>query len=112
MIRKETAEHYTWGGGCDGWHLVRQPEVSVIQERMPPGSAEVRHAHARARQFFFILAGTATMEIGEGREVLRAQEGIEIAPGVYHRISNEGIGDLEFLVISQPPSHGDRIVSP
>lgn len=49
----QNTEHYVWGSGCDGWHLVRTGALSVIQERMPPDTAD-------------------------------------------------------FLVISQPPSHGDR----
>jgi hypothetical protein len=40
-----SAEHYTWGSVCDGWHLVRRPELSVIRERMPAGTSEVRHFH-------------------------------------------------------------------
>jgi hypothetical protein len=34
MIKKENAEHYNWGPGCDGWHLLKDPELSVIKERM------------------------------------------------------------------------------
>ena len=56
------AEHYQWGNGCDGWHLVNQPALSVIRERMPPGTAEVRHLHRNARQFFFVLSGTVHSE--------------------------------------------------
>ena len=40
MINKETAEHYLWGNNCYGWHLVKQPELSVIHELMPPGTFE------------------------------------------------------------------------
>ena len=36
----DTAEHYTWGGVCDGWHLLKDPTLSVIQERVPPGAGE------------------------------------------------------------------------
>lgn len=39
-IRLENAEHYLWGTHCEGWHLVRAPELSVIQERVPPGECE------------------------------------------------------------------------
>jgi hypothetical protein len=38
-ISRETAEHYVWGGTCDGWHLVRSLELSIIQERMPRARA-------------------------------------------------------------------------
>jgi len=104
----QNAEHYLWGEGCDGWHLVKHEEISVIQERVPPGVAEVRHLHHRARQFFFILAGQATIEIGDAVYVLRQHEGIEVAPLVPHRFRNDTDMEVSFLVISVPPSHGDR----
>lgn len=75
---------------------------------MPPGTAEARHRHAVARQFFFVLAGELTIERDDAVLVLRAGEGIEVAPGSAHQVLNNGDGDARFLVISQPPSHGDR----
>ena len=111
MISSETAEHYMWGENCDGWHLVKTAELSVIQERMPSGASETRHFHKRLRQFFYILSGTAVIEAGGKREILNAREGIEISPGVAHQVFNESGYDLEFLVVSQPPSRGDRIVA-
>lgn len=111
-ISKETAEHYIWGGRCDGWHLLKTPELSVIQERMPPGTAEVRHAHHRAQQFFYVLSGQAVMEL-DGRSVrLSAGEGLWIPVGTPHQMKNESGEDVHFLVISQPPSHGDREIVP
>jgi hypothetical protein len=44
------AEYYSWGGVCDGWHLLKHPDLSVIQERVPAGAGEVRHYHMRARR--------------------------------------------------------------
>lgn len=111
MISLENAEHYSWGPNCDGWHLVKNGELSVIQEKMPPGTSETRHFHSRSRQFFYVLSGTAIIEVSGKRETLNAREGIEISPGVAHQIFNESRADVEFLVISQPPSHGDRIVA-
>lgn len=108
MISKKTAEHYVWGGISDGWHLVKEAELSVIHERMPPGASEVRHRHERARQFFFVLEGEATLEIAGEREVLRKYEGAEVPPGAPHQMFNESGGEIEFLVVSQPASHGDR----
>lgn len=110
MIDVSRAAHYTWGANCDGWHLVQQPGLSVIQERMPPGAAEVRHFHRHARQFFYILSGTALLEVDGQRAALRAGQGLEVAPGQPHQIFNESAEAVEFLVISQPPSHGDRVV--
>ena len=107
-----TAEHYTWAGRCDGWHLVNRPELSVIQERMPPATAEVRHRHRSARQFFYVLRGTAHLEAGGTDHDLTAGEGLEVAPGTPHQMSNRSEAEVEFIVVSQPHSHGDREPAP
>jgi len=107
-ISKSTAEHYFWGSHCDGWHLVKNPQLSVIQERMPAGATEVRHFHHHAQQFFYVLAGKAVMEV-EGRPiVLDAGEGVWIPAGTRHQMMNNSADETSFLVISHPPSHGDR----
>ncbi len=111
-ISKQTAQHYIWGGTCDGWHLLKSPEPSVIQERMPPGTSEVRHFHHRAQQFFYILSGEAAMEVDGQRMTLTAGQGIWIPAGAPHQMKNESAADVHFLVISQPASHGDREVMP
>src|SRR5688500_10641403 len=107
-ISTATATRYGWGDGCDGWHLVRVTGLSVIEERMPSGTREVRHWHARSRQFFYVLSGTLTMEVEGSRHSLAARTGIEVPPGTAHQTMNESASDAEFLVISMPPSHGNR----
>lgn len=107
-VSTSNAEHYLWGGGCDGWHLLHRDDMSVIQERVPPGRSEVRHYHNLSRQFFYILAGTGTMIIGEETVTLHKNEGIEIPPQVPHQFRNESEEDVVFLVVSAPKSHGDR----
>ena len=104
------AEHYTWGNQCDGWHLVKDQALSVIEEQMPAGTSEVLHYHERAQQFFFVLSGEAVMEVDGCNVKLALREGLRILPGVHHRIRNESTEPVQFLVISQPPSHGDRVV--
>jgi mannose-6-phosphate isomerase-like protein (cupin superfamily) len=111
-ISKETADHYVWGGQCDGWHLLKNSELSVIQERMPPGTAEVPHFHQRAQQFFYVLAGEARMDVDGRSFELTAGEGIWIPTGVVHQMRNDSSKEVHFLVISQPPSHGDRQAAP
>jgi mannose-6-phosphate isomerase-like protein (cupin superfamily) len=109
-VSRATAEHYTWGDSCDGWHLVKDKKLSVIEEQMPAGTSEVLHYHGRAQQFFFVLSGETVVEV-EGCEIrLAAGEGLGILPGVPHRIRNESKEPVQFLVVSQPPSHGDRVI--
>jgi mannose-6-phosphate isomerase-like protein (cupin superfamily) len=110
MISKETAEHYIWGQNCDGWHLVKNGDLSIIRERMPPATSEVRHFHEKSRQFFYILSGEAMIEIEGVREILKAGQGVEVPCGTPHQMFNNSNEFLEFLVVSCPPSHGDRIL--
>ena len=107
-ISIRTAEHYRWGNDCDGWHLVKRPELSIIQERVPPGGAERRHYHDRADQFFFVLRGTATLELDDETHEVPAEHGLFVPAGTVHRLVNNGDVPLEFLVTSSPMSHGDR----
>lgn len=109
VISIADAEHYTWGNNCDGWFLVRTSELNIIEELMPSGSSETRHHHVHARQFFFVLEGELTMEIEHHEFIVRAGEGIEIAPGQAHQAMNRSTSQLRIMVTSQPPSHGDRI---
>jgi mannose-6-phosphate isomerase-like protein (cupin superfamily) len=112
IVSAANAEHYKWGGpagtDCDGWYLVRALELNVIEELMPPGTAETRHYHRRARQFFYVLAGQLTLEVERHDFVLHAGEGLEVAPGQAHKAMNRNSGEARILVTSQPPSHDDR----
>ena len=108
VVQAKSENHYTWGDVCDGWHLVRHENLSVIEERLPPGTTEQRHFHTQARQFFYVLSGELTMELNGELLAVRAGQGLEIAPGQAHQAMNRSDADLRFLVISQPPSHGDR----
>ncbi|WAK02337.1 cupin domain-containing protein [Methylobacter sp. YRD-M1] len=108
-IDRTCAEHYVWGGVCDGWHLVKRDDMSIIAERVPAGAREARHFHAAARQFFFILSGCAVIEINGERISLMEGQGLEIAPGMPHQFMNESPEDVHFLVVSHPSTKGDRI---
>ena len=107
-IGTESAEHYTWGEACDGWHLLKLDGFSVIRERVPPGIGEVRHRHARARQFFYVLDGAAVIEVDGTRHAVAAGQGLHVPPGAAHQFRNESASDVHFLVVSVPKSHGDR----
>jgi mannose-6-phosphate isomerase-like protein (cupin superfamily) len=109
-ISKINAEHYLWGDHCDGWHLVKNDDLSIIHERMPPNTYEVRHYHNHSRQFFFVLSGKATLEVDGILVELNPQEGYEVPPLVPHQMFNTTNQDVEFLVTSQPNSKGDRVL--
>jgi len=109
LVSIENAEHYIWGGNCDGWHLLKRDDMSVIEERVPVGGAEVMHYHERARQFFYVLEGEGSMIFEDQEIVLGKGQGLEISPMVKHQFRNESQADVHFLVISVPSTRGDRV---
>lgn len=109
-ISKDSAEHYHWGQQCDGWHLLKNDAISIIQERVPPGASEVQHFHQSANQFFYVLTGTAIIVLEATEYMLKEGEGIQVPAGTVHQLRNESNEDVHFLVISNPPSHGDRVL--
>jgi mannose-6-phosphate isomerase-like protein (cupin superfamily) len=112
VVSRADARHYPWGQGCDGWHLLESDDLSVIEERVPPGEGERRHRHRRARQFFFVLAGEARLELEGAVHRLAPGDGLHVPPGAAHELRNAGAGELRFLVVSAPRSHGDREDAP
>lgn len=61
-----------------------------------------RHAHKVQEQVYHVLEGEGLMEIDGVARVVRAQDVIFIPPGHEHSISNSGLKDLVFLVVTSP----------
>ena len=101
-------EHYVWGDVCEGWRLLKHAEMSVVQERVPPGATEVKHFHTLARQFFYVLSGTASIEFDDGSVSFGVGQGIYVSPGTPHRFYNTSNEEVVFLVISAPTTEGDH----
>ncbi len=101
--------HYVWGEVCDGWRLLDHDDLSVILERVPPGAGEIRHYHSRARQFVYLISGRAVLELADRVIEFGPGQGVHIPPGAVHRFANGGDEDVVFLVVSAPPTSGDRI---
>ncbi|HWZ90837.1 MAG TPA: cupin domain-containing protein [Polyangiaceae bacterium] len=102
------SEHYQWGDACDGWRLLERLDLSVIQERMRPGTSETRHYRARARQLFFVLEGQLQLELAGEIFLVSAGDSLEVPPGTRHRVYNAADVDASFLVVSAPTTQGDR----
>jgi len=109
VVSIDNAEHYIWGEVSDGWHLIKCDDMSIIQERVPAGGAEVMHYHNVARQFFYVLEGEGTMVFEDREVVLQRGQGLEIEPKVRHQFKNQSQEDVHFLVISIPTTRGDRV---
>ena len=83
-----------------------------------------RQRHHRAHASGYVGSRTSSHEItaallcvklvieSDGvRHVLHARESAHVPPHVVHQAINNSAEPVEFLVISEPPSHGDRVLS-
>lgn len=67
------------------------------------------HFHTHCQQLFYVLSGVATFEIEGQTYSVHAKESMHVPKNTKHYIANHDAAlDLEFLVISEPKSHGDR----
>jgi mannose-6-phosphate isomerase-like protein (cupin superfamily) len=79
---------------------------SLAEATMTPGQSTDRHYHKLCEEFYFLLEGTALMELdGETREVAPG-DAILIPPGARHKITAKT--KLRFLCCCAPPyDHSD-----
>lgn len=101
--------HFKWGDVCDGWWLQQHGNFTVISEQMPPNASEKSHFHKHTDQFFYCLSGELWIQIQNKEYILKAHEGISVPAGVPHQVKNNTFAEVQFLVISSPDSHNDRI---
>ena len=109
VINTGNADHYDWGGGSQGWRLLNGADLSVIQERIPPGLGEINHYHRKARQLFYVLGGVLAIDTDRGSVRLAQGDAAEVPPCLAHRVWNPGDKDVSFLIVSAPTTHGDRV---
>ncbi|MFM8683310.1 MAG: cupin domain-containing protein [Chthoniobacterales bacterium] len=79
---------------------------SLAEATMKPGQMTDRHYHKISEEFYFLLEGTASMEIdGEAQDV-GPGDAILIPAGAWHQITAKT--DLRFLCCCAPPyEHSD-----
>ena len=110
-VSRRTQDVYHWGDGGAGWRLVDEAGLSVIEETLAPGTGEVRHYHERAAQCFYMLEGTATMQLDGGPVRLDAGMALPVPPQTPHAIVNDTARTIRFLVISAPSTRADRHIA-
>src|SRR3979411_439163 len=70
------------------------------------------HKHQVQEQIYDVLEGEGLMEIAGRNQVVRKHDFIFLPPGVEHAISNTGLVDLVFLVITSPVTDDGKAVCP
>ena len=94
-------------GGALSKALVRPENVGsrLVDYRIStyqPMAYVERHAHKVQEQIYHVLEGEGSMEIDGTRQTVRRHDVIFIPPGVSHSITNNGLTDLTFIVVTTP----------
>ena len=100
-----------WAREQQGWIALQQAKMPEARPfapgaRIPIGDAEVEIVWPATG------AGRTPRLVGDQLLCGGPREGLEVAPGAAHQVRNVGPADAEFVVVSQPPSHGDRTPAP
>ena len=83
---------------------------SLAEARLPPGASTTRHFHPLTEEIYYLLEGTALMEIDGERRTVGPGDAIAIPPGQAHQITNTGEVLLRFLCCCAPSyEHADTV---
>ena len=67
-----------------------------------PGAHVAMHLHESKEQIYYFLEGTGLLTLGDEKTVVHPHQFAFIAPHLPHALSNTGVGQLVFLVITTP----------
>jgi len=83
---------------------------SLAEARLPIGSATTPHFHPQTEEIYYILSGTALMQIGRQQREVGPGDAIAIPPGAAHQITNTGDEVLKLLCCCAPGYEDDDTV--
>ena len=89
---------------------VRQTALDHRISSYQPRGYVKPHRHAIQEQIYHVLEGEGLMEIADETHVVRKHDVIFLPPGVEHAISNSGLVDLVFLVVTSPVTDDEKPV--
>jgi mannose-6-phosphate isomerase-like protein (cupin superfamily) len=78
--------------------------ASLIHARLAPGGEITTHTHTQETELVFVLAGTATMTMGDDTFPLEAGSSLLIPSGMPHSVKNNGQVDFKIIAVHTPPT--------
>ena len=99
--RDRDALPFTTLDGSTIREIMRAEAQSLAEASLPAGGATTRHWHALAEELYYVLAGSARMEVDGVVREIGVGDCVLIPPGARHRI--EAHTDLRFLCCCAPP---------
>jgi mannose-6-phosphate isomerase-like protein (cupin superfamily) len=76
---------------------------SLAEATVPPGGETAEHLHHETEEIYHFTRGAGRMRLGDEERAVRAGDCVVIAPGVAHKLWNEGAEALVLLCACAPP---------
>ena len=83
---------------------VQNDVASIIRGRVAPNGIIATHTHETETELVYVLAGSATVTLGEDTITLIEGSSLLIPAGLPHSVKNEGDMDWEIIAIHTPPT--------
>lgn len=115
-VRLEEREPFVTADGSTIRELAGVPSGNAVNQSLaeatvPPGGETVEHFHREAEEIYHFTAGAGLMRLGSEEAPIRAGDTVVIAPGVPHKLWNNGDEPLVLLCCCSPPySHDDTVL--
>jgi mannose-6-phosphate isomerase-like protein (cupin superfamily) len=109
VVRLDELEWSTPSAGDQSRGIVRLSDAMAHMRgnvwRLPPGTRGRRHAERVQEEVFVVLAGTATMALGDPPDFIELPTGsaVVVEPGTALQQRNHGGEDAVILAIGAPP---------
>ncbi len=87
--------------GIHGTKIYVAPEGEIVHLGLAPGAILKAHK-TPVNVAFYVLEGTATLEIGDEKQSFPKDTIIDSPKDIPHAVLNEGEGNLRLLVIKMP----------
>ena len=82
-------------------------DIKLIDYRISsyqPMAYVAPHTHKVQEQIYHVLEGEGSMDINGETNIVRRHDVIPIPPGIAHSITNTGLDNLVFIVVTAPVS--------
>jgi mannose-6-phosphate isomerase-like protein (cupin superfamily) len=116
IVRLEQREPFITADGSSIRELAGVPtgnaaNQSLAEATVPPGGATIEHFHRTSEEIYLFTSGMGRMVLGDQEGEVRAGDTVVIAPGVRHKLVNEGEDPLVLLCCCSPAySHEDTVL--
>ena len=116
-VRLDDREPFITADGSSIRELAGVPSGNAVNQSLaeatvPPGGATIEHFHRISEEIYLFTRGMGRMRLGDEEAQVAAGDMVVIAPGLRHKLYNDGPEPLVLLCCCAPPySHDDTILT-